>query len=126
MSQVPCLHEHLANAARVIYSAVLQRSKLDTPLLRRRHIRKYYKKSHFTSSEHLFFAAEIRVEQGLLSAGKYGTILINYPVHGREKEPIFKNGKTLLNGILHVYTRTMGFSQYIGIVCCRFSEKYPI
>jgi len=65
-------------------------------------------------------------EQGLLSAGKYGTILINYPVHGREKEPIFKNGKTLLNGILHVYTRTMGFSQYIGIVCCGFSEKYPI
>ena len=33
MSQVPCLHEHLTNAARVKYPAALQRCKLDTPLL---------------------------------------------------------------------------------------------
>lgn len=33
MSQVPCLHEHLADAARVAYPAALQRSKLDAPLL---------------------------------------------------------------------------------------------
>ena len=31
MSQVPCLHEHLANAARVKYPAALLRIKLDTP-----------------------------------------------------------------------------------------------
>ncbi len=33
MSQVPCLHEHLANAARVKDPTALQRCKLDTPLL---------------------------------------------------------------------------------------------
>ena len=33
MSQVPCLHEHLENVARVKYPAVLQRCRLDTPLL---------------------------------------------------------------------------------------------
>jgi len=31
MSQVPCLHEHLANAVRVKYPAALLRVKLDTP-----------------------------------------------------------------------------------------------
>ena len=31
MSQVPCLHEHLANAARVKYPSVLLRDKLDVP-----------------------------------------------------------------------------------------------
>ena len=33
MSQVPCLHEHLANAARVKYPAALQRCKFDALLL---------------------------------------------------------------------------------------------
>ena len=31
MSQVPCLHEHLANAARVEYPAALLRCKIDAP-----------------------------------------------------------------------------------------------
>ena len=31
--EVPCLHEHLADAARVKYPAALQRCKFDTPLL---------------------------------------------------------------------------------------------
>ena len=31
MSQVPCLHEYLANAARVRYPAALLRCKLDAP-----------------------------------------------------------------------------------------------
>ncbi len=33
MSQVPCLHGRLANAARVTYPPALQRCKLDVPLL---------------------------------------------------------------------------------------------
>ena len=35
MSQVPCLHEHLTNAARVKDPAALQRCKLDTRCLQR-------------------------------------------------------------------------------------------
>ena len=37
-----------------------------------------------------FYVIGTDIEQGLLSAGKYGMIFIKYPVHGREKEQIFK------------------------------------